>query len=69
MHTLLGTVGSDAHALFELGRATLKLPNFNDADSLKASLPQAELELRQSSPWVHLASRWAAWVKKLKVES
>jgi hypothetical protein len=68
MHALLGTVGSDAHALFELGRATLHLPDFNDAASLKASLPKAELELRQSSPWVHLASRWASWVKKLKGE-
>lgn len=68
MHALLGTAGSDAHAIFELGRATLQLPDFNDAASLKASLPQAEPELRPSSAWVHLASRWAAWVKRLKVE-
>jgi hypothetical protein len=68
MNGLLGTVGSDAHALFELGRATLKLPDFDDAASLIASLPQAVQELRQSSPWVHLASRWAAWVKRLKLE-
>jgi len=59
-----GTVGSDAHALFELGRATMRLPDFQDAASLKAALPQAQVDVRPSSPWVHLASRWAAWVKK-----
>jgi predicted metal-dependent phosphoesterase TrpH len=63
-HGLLGTVGSDAHALFELGRATLRLPDFHDAASLKSYLPQAEQDVRRSSPWVHFASRWAAWVKK-----
>lgn len=63
---LLGTVGSDAHALFEVGRAAMRLPDFHDAASLKAALPKAELEVRPSSPWVHLASRWAAWIKKRK---
>jgi len=61
---LLGTVGSDAHTLFELGRATMRLPDFHDTASLKAALPQAQAEVRPSSPWVHLTSRWAAWIKK-----
>ena len=61
---LLGTVGSDAHAIFELGRATQCLPDFSDATSLKAALPQAEVEVRPSSPWVHFASRWAVWMKE-----
>lgn len=61
---LLGTVGSDAHALFELGRATMRLPDFHDAASLKANLPQAEPQTRPSSPWVHLTSRFAVWMKK-----
>lgn len=63
-HGILGIVGSDAHAIFELGRATLSLPDFSDAASLKAALPQAEIEVHQSSPWVHLTSRWAVWMKE-----
>lgn len=63
-HGILGIVGSDAHAIFELGRATLSLPDFSDAASLKAALPQAEIEVRQSSPWVHFTSRWAVWMKE-----
>ena len=61
---LMGTVGSDAHALFEVGRATMRLPDFHDAASLRAALPQAEVDVRQSSPWVHVTSRFAVWVKK-----
>ncbi len=62
-HGLLGTVGSDAHTTFELGRALLVLPNFHDASSLKESLKQAQSITRMSSPWVHFASRYASWVK------
>jgi predicted metal-dependent phosphoesterase TrpH len=61
---LLGTVGSDAHTLFEVGRATMRLPDFHDAASLRASLPLAQMDVRQSSPWVHVTSRFAVWVKK-----
>jgi len=59
-----GTVGSDAHAVFELGRATLDLPPFHDAATLRAALPQARARLRLSAPWVHFTSRWAVWVKR-----
>jgi hypothetical protein len=62
-HNLPGTVGSDAHAAFELGRATLLLPDFQDAESLKAALPQAQAITRLSSPWVHFASVYAKWRK------
>lgn len=64
-YNLLGTVGSDAHAPFELGKATLVLPPFHDTSSLKAALAQAEESLKLSSPLVHFASRWAKWSKKL----
>jgi predicted metal-dependent phosphoesterase TrpH len=67
-HGLLETVGSDAHHPNELGRATLLLPEFHDAASLKAALTQAEPRLRLSSPLVHLYSRWAVWVKALRGE-
>jgi predicted metal-dependent phosphoesterase TrpH len=63
-HNLLGTVGSDAHAAFEVGRATLSLPEFQDAASLKAVLSQARPQVTLSSPLVHFVSRFAFWGKK-----
>ena len=62
-HGLPGTAGSDAHAVFEVGRATLLLPPFEDAASLKAVMPQAEAHCALSTPWVHFVSRYAVWVK------
>lgn len=64
-HGLLSTVGSDAHTVFELGRATLLLPDFSDAESLRKALPWAKADCRMSSPLIHLTSRWAVWVKKI----
>lgn len=63
-YNLRGTVGSDAHTLWELGRSTLTLPDFNHADSLRASLLAAEQNVRRSPVWVHLASRYAHLRKK-----
>jgi predicted metal-dependent phosphoesterase TrpH len=65
-HHLLGTVGSDSHTLFEIATATLYLPDFTDAASLKRSLALAEPHVRLSSPWVHFYSRYAAWRKRTK---
>ncbi|MGB3700996.1 MAG: PHP domain-containing protein [Anaerolineales bacterium] len=64
-HDLAGTVGSDAHAAFELGRAAMLLPDFNDAKSLKAILPQAKYETRLSSPFVRFTSRYAVLYKEI----
>lgn len=63
-HGLQGTVGSDAHAVFEVGKATLLAPYFEDSDSLRAALPNAEARCSLSAPWVHLTSRYAAWIKE-----
>jgi predicted metal-dependent phosphoesterase TrpH len=63
-HNILGTVGSDAHAAFEIGKATLFLPEFQDADSLRAALHQAQAKIAISAPWVHFVSRFAAQRKK-----
>jgi len=60
---LPGTVGSDAQTAFELGRATLLLPEFHDAASLKEALLQAQPRTRLSSPWIHITSRYAVWMK------
>jgi len=66
-HDLLGTHGSDAHAAFEIGRGSLLIPQFSDSNSLKCNLPQAvSPRLTLSSPFVHLTSRYATWVKKLR---
>ena len=63
---LLETVGSDAHSLWEVGRATLKMADFDDAASFKAALRNAQQATRLSPPFVHLFSRWAVLTKKLQ---
>jgi predicted metal-dependent phosphoesterase TrpH len=64
-HRLAGTVGSDAHAAFELGRATLLLPEFTDADGLRAVIRSGQPDVFLSSPWVHFTSRYAVMKKGL----
>ncbi len=64
-HKLAGTVGSDAHAPFEIGRAAMLMPDFQDAKSFKEALPDAEFETQLSSPMVHFTSRYAVWYKQL----
>jgi predicted metal-dependent phosphoesterase TrpH len=58
-HDIPGTVGSDAHALFELGRSVLLLEQFQGPDELRAVIRQGIPKVRWSSPWVHLISRYA----------
>jgi predicted metal-dependent phosphoesterase TrpH len=60
---LLGTAGSDAHATFEVGKAAMLLPDFQDVASLREALPQARFQASLSAPWVHLTSRYAVWKK------
>lgn len=64
-HNLLETVGSDAHSLYEVGQATLWMPDFRDAATFKAALKQAEKNLRLSPLFVHLFSRFAVFMKRL----
>jgi len=61
---LLGTVGSDAHSIIEIGKATLTLPNFDDTPSLKYALTMAQPHVRLSGLWVHFYSRYAYWRKR-----
>lgn len=58
-----GTAGSDAHAYLEVGRTTMRLPDFHDAESLRAALSAGEVRGRLSPYWVHLLSRYAVWRK------
>ena len=64
---ILGTAGSDAHAAFELGRASMVLPEFHDADTLRTALAQVEYRVSMSSPWVHFTSRYATMRKKIGI--
>lgn len=57
-HNLPGTAGSDAHTLAELGRATMRLPDFADGDGLRSVIAQAEFRAQSSGPGVRLASRF-----------
>ncbi len=63
-YNLAGTVGSDAHAAFELGKACLLLPEFKDAQSLREVIRQGQPQVSLSMPWVHMTSRYAVWSKK-----
>jgi predicted metal-dependent phosphoesterase TrpH len=63
-YSLLATVGSDAHSIYELGRSTLVLRDFNDAQELKRSLSTATQEVQLTSFWVHFISTWAKLKKK-----
>lgn len=65
-HGLLGTAGSDAHIVSELGRATMRLPDFTDGDSLRRAMSEVEFRTQRSSPWVRLASRWARVAKRTR---
>lgn len=65
-HGLLATVGSDAHSLFEVGRASLHLPDFDDAEGFKAALVNARQTTRLSPAFVHLFSRFAVFYKRIE---
>lgn len=63
-HGLPGIVGSDAHTLMEVGRATLTVAPFTDAESLRKVIASGVEDVRLSSPFVHLSSRYAVFAKK-----
>ena len=63
-HNLAGTVGSDAHAAFELGRSVLLLEPFQDPDELRKVIRKTVAQTRWSPPWFHLSSRYANFRKK-----
>lgn len=58
-HNLAGTVGSDAHANFEVGKSVLMLDQFEGADGMRKVIRQAKYKTRLSSWLVHYASRYA----------
>jgi len=65
-HGIPGTVGSDAHTTLELGRSTLTVEKFAGAEDLRRVIGQAQAQARLSSPLIHITSRYAVIVKKLR---
>jgi predicted metal-dependent phosphoesterase TrpH len=64
-HSLAVTVGSDAHTLDEVGRSSLTLPAFTNADELRQVIRQGIPVTRLSSPSVHFSSFMARVIKGL----
>lgn len=68
-HHLLGTVGSDAHSVGEVGAASLSLPDFFDSNGLKRSLSSAQPHTHMSPPWVHFYSRYASYRQRTRARN
>jgi predicted metal-dependent phosphoesterase TrpH len=66
-HHLAGTVGSDAHAAFELGRSLVYLEPFEGPDGMRKAIRTAKYQMRWSPPWVHWVSRYATVRKRLNL--
>ena len=62
-HGLYGTAGSDAHGLKELGAMGLVLPDFRNAEELRAAIRSAEVFGTESPLWVRYYSRRAVFLK------
>jgi predicted metal-dependent phosphoesterase TrpH len=61
----LKTVGSDAHTAREMGRATVEIEPFESAETFCTNLATARFRTTLSSAWIHLASTYAKWVRRL----
>ncbi len=65
-HHLAGTVGSDAHAIFEVGRSVLLLDQFTGPVEMRKVIRNAKFRVKWSPWWFHLTSRYASSIKKFK---
>lgn len=65
-HNLAGTVGSDAHALFEVGKSVVLLDQFDGPDGMRKVIRKAKYRTKLSPWWVHFTSRYASVKKKTK---
>ena len=63
-YNLAGTVGSDAHAAFELGRSLLLMEQFESPEGMRNVIRKAKFVTRWSPPWFHLTSRYAVLRKR-----
>ena len=63
-HNLPMAAGSDAHTSSEIGRAYIKMADFDSPDSFLSSLEKGEITGQRSSPFVHFATTMAKIRKK-----
>ena len=66
-HNIAGTVGSDAHAAFELGRSLMVLEQFDGPDEMRKIIRAGIPRVKWSPPWFHLTSRYASIRKRFKL--
>jgi predicted metal-dependent phosphoesterase TrpH len=64
-HNIPGTVGSDAHAAFEVGRSLMLLEQFTGAEGMRQVIRSGVPRVSWSPPWFHLLSRYASARKKV----
>jgi len=64
-YNVAGTVGSDAHAAFELGRSLMVLEQFEGPDELRKVIRAGILQVSWSPPWFHITSRFASIYQKV----
>jgi hypothetical protein len=65
-HNVAGTVGSDAHAAFELGRSLLLMEQFEGPNEMRSVIRKGSPQVKWSPPWFHFSSRFASIYKKLQ---
>jgi predicted metal-dependent phosphoesterase TrpH len=65
-HHIPGTVGSDAHAAFEVGRSVLVLEQFAGPEGIRQVIRRGVPQVKWSPPWFRLTSRYASIRKKMK---
>ena len=64
-HDKLKTVGSDSHTVREMARAVVEIEPFDSPETFQANLSTARLYTTLSSAWIHWASTYAKWVRRL----
>lgn len=65
-HDIAGTVGSDAHAAFEVGRSLMRLEPFEGPEEMRRVIRSGVPHVKWSPPWFHFTSRYASITKKSK---
>jgi histidinol phosphatase-like PHP family hydrolase len=65
-HDIPGTCGSDAHTPEEVGRATMLVEDFKDAEGLRQVIRRAVPHNRLSGWGVHFTSSKAKEMKRVK---
>ncbi len=64
-HAVAVTAGSDAHMIMELGRATMRLPEFDSAEELRQVIRAGQIEAKLSPFWVNASSMYSKIYKRL----